>query len=40
MERETEREDISKSVERMKTVQEVARGPWLRISATLVIPWP
>lgn len=40
MERETEREDISKSIERMKTVQEVARGPWLRISATLVIPWP
>lgn len=40
MERETEREDISKNVERMKTVQEVARGPWLRISATLVIPWP
>lgn len=33
-------EDISKSVERMETVQEVARGPWLRISATLVIPWP
>lgn len=40
MEREREGRYFEERRTNGNRAQEVARGPWLRISATLVIPWP